>query len=108
MGESREIQRRRARFRRRYRDAYATLNGILFSEDPIHISFGENTDEYEPEVSTILPRLQGCASVDEVQNVVYEEFVKWFGSSNAGSPEQYSRIAERIWTELIEPLSQPE
>ena len=40
---------------------YDTLNEILFRHDPIKISFGCNTDEYDPEVRTILPRYKSVS-----------------------------------------------
>jgi hypothetical protein len=63
----------------------------------MEINFGDNTDEYEPEVGTILPRLRDCRSADDVRKVVQEEFVRWFGTENVGTEEHYSTIAGEIW-----------
>jgi hypothetical protein len=90
--------------RRSTRAAIAALGRILFDEDPIGIALGSNFDEYEPEAFTILPRLAGCTSVDDVRRVVHEEFVTWFGASTAGPPEKYQRIAERVWDEVVPSL----
>jgi hypothetical protein len=73
------------------------ISRILFEEDSIRINFGSNTDEYEPEVRTILPRLVGCQAVEDARRVVHEEFVRWFGERIAGPPERYDRVAERVW-----------
>lgn len=97
-----DIRRERAALKQRFRGAYDHLEALLFQEDPIGINFGENTDEYSPEVGTILPRLRSCRDVLDVRAVVHEEFVSWFDPVDAGPPEKYSRIAERICAELPE------
>lgn len=73
------------------------MSAILFKGDPIGINFGTNTDEYEPEVRTILPRLVGCGSSQEAQRVIFEEFEKWFGVGHAGPIERYDGLAQRVW-----------
>jgi hypothetical protein len=67
---------------------------------PFGINFEDNTDEYEPETDTILPRLKSCRSAEEVRSVVHEEFVRWFDDHVAGPPERYGRISKRIWAEI--------
>jgi hypothetical protein len=96
-----EIRRERDELKRRYRVAYQRLNDILFSEDPIGINIEENTDEYEPEVGTILPRLRDCRSKDDVERVVHEEFVRWFDVQTAGPRAKYQKIAQRVWDEVM-------
>lgn len=87
---------RREALRRQHGALYDAVSAILFEEDPIGINFGSNADEYEPEVDTILPRLAGCVTVEDVRAVVHEEFVRWFDLSIAGPAERYTRIAGRI------------
>lgn len=96
-----EPRRRRAEVRRQFGELYAELSTILFQEDPIGINFGTNTDEYEPEVDTILPRLAQCGDEHDVRTVVHEEFVRWFDVTTAGPAEAYARIAARIWAALV-------
>lgn len=88
---------RRERLRHEYGELFDQTSAILFRHDPIGINFEDNTDEYDPEVSTILPRLAMCASAIEVSHVVFEEFCKWFGAENAGDESRYSAIAEELW-----------
>jgi len=59
----------RKALRRRYAGLYREVEAILFRYDPVGISFEENTapEEYDPEVSTILPGAWRAASQDEVQ-----------------------------------------
>lgn len=81
----------------RYPGFFDDLSALLFRHDPIRINFGTNTDEYEPEVGTILPRLEDCSSAVDMQRVVYEEFVRWFGADIAGPRERYAEIAADTW-----------
>lgn len=99
-----DIKRVRSELRALYRDAYQRLEALLFEEDPIGLNFGHNTDEYDPEVQAILPRLRSCATVDDVQAVVHDEFMRLFAPESAGMLSKYRRIAERIVEELPELL----
>lgn len=87
--------------KRRLKASYGTLYGdvaaLLFRYDPIGINFEDNTDEYEPEAGTILPRLRECQSAADVTRVVHEEFERWFSKSDAGPAERYKAIGEEIW-----------
>lgn len=87
----------RRRLRNQYGKLFDAVSSLLFRHDPIQINFDTNTDEYDPEVGTILPRLRDSKTAADVQQVVHEEFVRWFGRDNAGSKEHYSKIAEEIW-----------
>ncbi len=91
---------RRDDLKREYGRLYSKVAAILFEEDPMGINQDDNTDEYEPETDTILPRLKFCQTVHDVRSVVHEEFVRWFSSDLAGRPEHYERIAKRIWAEI--------
>ena len=92
-----DIRARRKVLRAEYDELYDRVSAILFEEDPIGINFADNTDEYEPEVDTILPRLKTCHTVADVQAVVHEEMVRWFDPVTAGPAERYATIATRIW-----------
>ncbi|MHB9026745.1 MAG: hypothetical protein ACYC7E_21650 [Armatimonadota bacterium] len=87
----------RKKLTKKYREQYQQISALLFHEDPLGINGTENTDEYDPEVGSILPHLKTCKSVDEVRRVVYEEFIHWFGADMAGSEDKYDQIAKRIW-----------
>ena len=96
-----EIRRRRADLKREYGVAYQRLSEIFFDEDPIGINFRENTDEYEPEVGSIVPRLRECRSQEDVRRIVHEDFVRWFDVVTAGPAAKYATIANRIWEEVL-------
>ncbi len=92
-----EIVEERRRLKAEYRELYDQVAELLFRHDPEGINYETNTDEYEPEVGTILPRLRGCHSEDDALRVVHEEFVRWFGADTAGRRERYAKIATEIW-----------
>jgi hypothetical protein len=92
-----EIIEERRRLKAEYRELYDDVAALLFRHDPISINFETNADEYEPEVGTILPRLRGCRSPEDVRRVVHEEFVSWFGGDVAMSEKHYAKIATEIW-----------
>jgi hypothetical protein len=83
--------------RDRYGKLFDDVSALLFRLDPIGINFDTNTDEYEPEARTILPRLSKCRSQADVLQVVLEEFHRWFGDDIRGDKVSYEQIAAAIW-----------
>lgn len=92
--------------RRKRQKALKATHGRLYSEvsrlfredDPIGlIRIGAPDDEYDVEVSTILPRLREAQSAAEVQKLVHEEFVRWFDPDTAGPITRYAEVAEKTW-----------
>ncbi len=75
---------------------FEAVSKAMFDRDPIGINFETNTDEYDSEAGTVIPRLNNCASVDDVVTVLHEEFTKWFEAS-AGAREKYRELAKDIW-----------
>lgn len=96
MSERGRMAGERRRLRREYRELFEAVSAILLEADPVGIHFGSNTDEYDPEVGTILPRLGSCSSPEDVRRVISEELLRWFG---AGSYEAAALdpIAEQVW-----------
>lgn len=92
-----EAERRRA-LKQQHAQLFADLTRILAEDDPMGLmdDDGLNADEYEAEVGTILPRLTDCDSSEQVQEVIAEEFSRWF---NGGGkfPEHFRPTAERVW-----------
>ena len=88
---------RRSAVKRKYKTLFDETSALLFRFDPIGINFEDNTDEYDAEVGTILPRLSGCHSTLEVRKVVFEEFCRWFGPETAGDEIAYDAIADELW-----------
>jgi len=98
--ERQDSGRSKSALRKEYGALYDRLAALLFKADPVGIGFEDNTDEYEPEVGSILPRLRTCASAADVQRVVHEEFCRWFDSDTAGPFERYRKISDDIWIEI--------
>jgi hypothetical protein len=92
-----EILENRRRLRAEYGRLFDSLAALLYRHDPIGINFEDNADEYELEARTILPKLRSCHSADDVLQVVYAEFVRWFDSATAGPQEHYKEIALEVW-----------
>ncbi len=92
-----KIVAKRAVIKKEYGNLFETVSEILFRHDPIWINFEDNTDEYDPEVGTILPRLKYCYSSEDVLAVIHEEFNKWFNDDD-GNKDGYPKIAEEVWT----------
>jgi hypothetical protein len=60
-----------------YGSLYTNVSRLLREADPIGlIAIGAPADEYDPEVSTILPRLREAKAAGDVQKIVHEEFVQ--------------------------------
>jgi len=91
-----QLLRERERLRHRYDRLFEATVALLFRHDPVGIVFEHNTDEYAAEAGTILPRLQGLTSQEQVLPIVYEEFLHWFGEA-AGPRERYLPIARELW-----------
>ncbi len=92
-----EIEADNRRVRAEYGQLFDDVAEILFRHDPIGINFEDNTDEYEPEARTIVPRLKTCRSPQDVITVVHEEFQRWFDPEIAGSRDRYATIADEVW-----------
>ena len=92
-----KILEERRQLRAQYGDLFDSTAALLFRHDPARINFEVNPGEYQSEAGSILPRLHGCHSADDVCRVVHEEFVRWFDAVTAGAPERYSQIAFEIW-----------
>lgn len=80
-----------------YDGLFRALSSILFEADPMGIHLGDNIGEYDAEVGTILPRLQGATSEGDAQQFIYEEFCAWFGDEEVGAIENYAIIAGKVW-----------
>jgi hypothetical protein len=90
-----ELLNRRQLLKSEFRQLYDEALALFFEHDPQRINFGSNTDEYSPEVGTILPRLKECESEGDVNQVVTEEFSKWFGSP---APDGcFAAISAELW-----------
>jgi len=68
---------------RRARDRYdllvADVTRAINDADPKSLlEIGAPSDEYSPEVGTIVPRVAKATGPAEVRMILYEEFERWF------------------------------
>lgn len=92
----------RKALRRKYASLYEEVESILFRHDPVEIAFEDNTDEYDPEVSTILPRAYPAETRDEVLTIVRDEFLRWFAPQRIFRQGSFEQIADEVF-EAISP-----
>jgi hypothetical protein len=86
----------------RYQDLVAAVEGAINEADPIGLlETGAPTDEYAPEIGTILSRIANAERPDDVTDLLHEEFLRWFGEGTAGPRQAYEAPARRIWDALL-------
>lgn len=89
----------RERARERYGALFDEVAAVLYRHDPVRLAAcGSPQDEYEPEASTILPKLEHASSREEALWVVREEFARWFSPEVAGPKGHYEGAASEIWS----------
>ena len=79
-------------------DRFSELRTIINQHDPIGlIDIGAPEDEYEAEVKTILVQLDHDMAEQQVHDLIYQEFLRWFeDESTAGPKEAYKELAADI------------
>jgi hypothetical protein len=86
-----------------YRTLVASVERAINDSDPIGLlEGGAPSDEYNPEIGTIVSRVVKAQSVDEVTAALHEEFLRCFGEDTAGPRQTYKAPARRIWDALLE------
>ena len=79
-----------------YEMLVAAVERAINEADPIGLlDLGAPSDEYAPEIGTIVPRLVNAQRVDEVTAVLEEEFRGWFGDDTASPRQAYEAPARR-------------
>ena len=82
-----------AKYGRRFNE----LGKIIEKHDPMgFMAFEGMKGEYDLEVKTIIVQLEKDMSVEEVHNLVFQEFVRWFEEA-AGEKEAYKELAKEVW-----------
>ena len=86
----------------RYESLVAAVTAIINATDPIGLlKLGAPSDEYSPEIGTIVPRVAKARTSDDVRLILHEEFEHWFGAGSAGPEEGYQAPAVAIWTAVL-------
>lgn len=87
---------------RRYETLVATVKSAIDAADPVGLlELGSPSDEYAPELGTIVPRIAKAGSLAAVQRIVHEEFRRWFDRESAGPSAAYSVLADRLWQAVL-------
>ena len=87
----------------RYQALVAAVERGINEADPIGLlEMGAPTDEYAPEIGTIVSRISNAQQLDDVTDLLHEEFLRWFGDGTAGPRDAYEAPARRIWDALLE------
>lgn len=86
----------RDRLRADYLAARADLLRILGASDPMQIGSNE-PEEYDLEVSLILPRLRKAGSPADVGPILHEVFTHCFGAPPAEDLGRYDAMSAEVW-----------
>jgi len=74
----------------RYEGLVAAVERAINEADPIGLlAGGAPSDEYAPEIGTIIPLLANAHRPDDVTGVLHGEFLRWFGEGTAGPRQAY-------------------
>ena len=88
---------------KRYQDLVAAVERGINEADPIGLlAGGAPSDEYAPEIGTIIPLLADAHRPRHVTGVLHGEFLRWFGEGTAGPRQAYEAPARQIWDALLE------
>jgi hypothetical protein len=88
---------RRVRLQTTYGRLYDDVLAIIQQADLVGIAYVAS-DEYEPEVSTILPRLHHANDELDVATIIREEFDAWFYEGTTGGKDDgVTWAAQEIW-----------
>ena len=86
-----------------YGERFDSLRAIINKNDPIGlIANGAPDDEYDAEVGTIIVQLNKEMTEQQIQELLYREFIRWFDDeSTAGPKEAYKKLSQDIyaWTQ---------
>ncbi len=90
------------RLKQEYRERFTILREVLLRHDPIRIFLAANFDEYDLEVSKILPKLRDVKTAAELRTVIHRVFISCFSEKIAGPEKDYEKIAVDAWEKLQE------
>jgi hypothetical protein len=96
-----------AQLRARYGALYDFALALFFRNDPMDLNFGDNTDEYSPEVQAILLRIHEASSAEQLQHIIDQEFKRLFSNDDESDlhvarPDGYEGLAHELWREYLE------
>jgi hypothetical protein len=88
-----------------YGEVFLELRKIIELHDPMQLNQYETEGEYDPETASILIQLQNNFVLQEVHDLVYNDFSFWF-EDIVGQKENYKELSDAIYawiknTEII-------
>ncbi len=85
--------------KKQFEGTFLELRAIINKHDPLGlIGIGAPLDEYEPEVKTIIVQFKNRQSLNEIHDLVYNEFLRWFeDESTIGPKEAYKNLVMDIY-----------
>ena len=87
----------------RYDALVHAVTRVINEADPIGLLALEcPSDEYSPEVGTIVPRVVKASGPDEVKSILFEEFDRWFGQGSVLRREAFDVPAHAIWKAVLD------
>jgi len=76
----------------------AEVTRLVNAADPIGLlAGGAPSDEYSPEIGTLLPRLRRANSEAHLRQILHAQFVEWFDADTAGTESEYAALAADLW-----------
>lgn len=73
------------------------LRKIFNEADPQGIYFGDNPDEYDPEIDAIVKLLPQCDTAVKIKRTLWVIFKDKFGADIAGSENVYTGLSEAMF-----------
>jgi hypothetical protein len=82
----------------KFDNRFTELRTIINRHDPIGLlDIGAPEDEYEPEVKTIIVQLDSDMTEQQIHDLIYQEFLRWFeDKSTVGPKGAYKELATDI------------
>jgi hypothetical protein len=80
---------------------YNELVELFNEEDPLGlVRMGAPPDEYHSEIETSYKRRVEMKNIGSTRKTLHDVFSRSFGAGCAGTPDVYSRLAERLFATL--------
>ena len=85
--------------KKEFGQSFNELRTIINKHDPINlIKIGAPIDEYNSEVKTIIIQLKNMTTEQQVQDLIYQEFLRWFNYECVTGPkDSYKDLAADVF-----------
>jgi hypothetical protein len=85
--------------KKEFGQSFNELRTIINKHDPINlIKIGAPEDEYDSEVKTIIIQLKNMTTEQQVHDLIYQEFLRWFNHERITGPkDSYKELAADVF-----------